>query len=124
MMAFGRFSTTTFFVALVAAIAFARTNAFVVNKQPTAAARTSFDVDPTSSFPSCHTLLTTQQSSSVLSAKKQPSKEPFDREKQDWNLGLVLQYMTPWKNPNSIFVYMFGTLYVLGKISEARSQVP
>ena len=51
-----------------------------------------------------------------------PKSTNFERQKQEWNLSLALLYMTPWKNPNSIFVYLFGILYVLGKISEARGQ--
>ena len=44
--------------------------------------------------------------------------------KQDWDFGLFLVYMTPWKNPNSIFVYLFLTLYLLGEYSEAHRSVP
>jgi hypothetical protein len=57
-------------------------------------------------------------SETVLLAKKKP-EEP-EREKND-GLSLFLLYMTPWKNPNSIFVYMLLLLYVLGKSSEAHS---
>lgn len=34
---------------------------------------------------------------------------------------LLITYMTPWKNPNSIFVYMIATLIILGNISEAKN---
>lgn len=40
---------------------------------------------------------------------------------QKWNFSLFLVYMTPWRNPNSIFVYMFLILYCLGKYSESMS---
>ena len=50
----------------------------------------------------------------TLKSKKEPEKE-----KQN-GLSLVLTYMTPWRNPNSIFVYMFGLLYALGKYSESH----
>eukprot|EP00977_Amphora_coffeiformis_P008490 scaffold1923_cov160-Amphora_coffeaeformis.AAC.2 len=36
-------------------------------------------------------------------------------------LQLFLVYMTPWRNPNSIFVYLLIILYALGKYSEAQS---
>jgi hypothetical protein len=55
-----------------------------------------------------------------LQAKKKPV-EP-EREKND-ALGLFLLFMTPWRNPNSIFVYMLLLLYALGKINEAQSSV-
>jgi hypothetical protein len=29
--------------------------------------------------------------------------------------------MTPWRNPNSIFVYLFVIIIVLGKIKEAST---
>lgn len=54
----------------------------------------------------------------ALMAKKTP-KEP-EREKKD-ALGLLILYMTPWKNPNSIFVYMLLLLYGLGTYSEAQA---
>jgi hypothetical protein len=33
---------------------------------------------------------------------------------------LFLAFMTPWRNPNSLFVYMLIILYTLGKYSEAH----
>lgn len=48
------------------------------------------------------------------------AEEEPEREKKN-GLELVLLYMTPWRNPNSIFVYMIGTVYLLGKYSEAQS---
>lgn len=63
----------------------------------------------------------------VLDAKKKKKisssvEEEEEREReQPRGLGLVLLFMTPWRNPNSIFVYMFGILYVLGKYGEMKS---
>jgi len=54
-----------------------------------------------------------------LDAKKKIVEEEPEREKND-GFGLFLVYMTPWKNPNSIFVYMIALLYCLGKYSEAQ----
>ncbi|KAG7342190.1 hypothetical protein IV203_007282 [Nitzschia inconspicua] len=49
-------------------------------------------------------------------------KKPVEQEKEKTNaLGLFILYMTPWRNPNSIFVYMLLLLYALGKYSEAQS---
>jgi len=59
-----------------------------------------------------------------LSAKNQNKgaspPQPREREKITDPLQLVLLYMTPWKNPNSIFVYMLLVVYVLGKLNENR----
>ena len=57
----------------------------------------------------------------VLDAKKKKTveEEPVREKKNAFEL--VLVYMTPWRNPNSIFVYMFTALYFLGKYSEAQS---
>jgi hypothetical protein len=64
-------------------------------------------------------------SSTKLAAKKTGKrKEEDDKVKQEWDASLLIQYMTPWKNPNSIFVYMIGLLYLLGKYSEAHSRLP
>lgn len=52
--------------------------------------------------------------------KKGAVVEPPEKEKVG-GIGLFFLYMTPWKNPNSIFVYMLLTLYFLGKYSEAHS---
>jgi hypothetical protein len=49
------------------------------------------------------------------------AKEPKQEKEKVGGIGLLILYMTPWKNPNSIFVYMLLTLYFLGKYSEARS---
>lgn len=57
--------------------------------------------------------------------KNQPKAKSVGVVKQEWDWSLVLTYMTPWKNPNSIFVYLFLTLYLLGEYSEAhRTPLP
>ena len=60
-------------------------------------------------------------SSTEISLKKKTGgdEEP-EREKKN-AIELVILYMTPWRNPNSIFVYLFATVYFLGKYSEAQS---
>lgn len=58
-----------------------------------------------------------------LNAKKNQKGSPVEKtsERESKSLmELVIVYMTPWRNPNSIFVYMFMILYALGKVSEAR----
>lgn len=59
----------------------------------------------------------------VLDAKKAPSRgktknrNSEKREKVE-GFDLFLVYMTPWKNPNSIFVYMILIIEILGKFRE------
>jgi hypothetical protein len=73
----------------------------------------------------CPTLKSFVTSSTKLAAKKTGSKKKEDdKVKQEWDASLLIQFMTPWKNPNSIFVYMIGLLYLLGKYSEAHSRLP
>jgi hypothetical protein len=66
--------------------------------------------------------ITVTQSTTSLSLRKKntPEIKKEDVRKQVWDWKLVLVYMTPWKNPNSIFVYMFALLYALGKYSESH----
>lgn len=61
----------------------------------------------------------------VMDAKKKKisSSGEEGEEKKSRGLGLILVYMTPWLNPNSIFVYLFLTVYLLGKYSEAHHVV-
>jgi hypothetical protein len=63
---------------------------------------------------------TPPSSTEINAKKKKVADEEPEREKKN-GLELVLLYMTPWRNPNSIFVYMIGTLILLGKYSEAQS---
>mmetsp|Transcript_15921 Transcript_15921/g.20213 ORF Transcript_15921/g.20213 Transcript_15921/m.20213 type:complete len:129 (+) Transcript_15921:84-470(+) len=56
-------------------------------------------------------------------AKKKNNKNKGKVEEEEVKskgANLILAYMTPWRNPNSIFVYMFGLLYALGKYSESH----
>lgn len=52
--------------------------------------------------------------------KKQNSTEKTAKKKVNDPLELFLAYATPWRNPNSIFVYMLLTLYILGSITESQ----
>jgi len=61
-------------------------------------------------------------SMTVMDAKKKKissSVEEGEEEKSS-GIGLIFVYMTPWLNPNSIFVYLFLTVYLLGKYSESH----
>ena len=59
-------------------------------------------------------------SNSKAPAKKDTTSNVV-RTKIDNPAELVLLYMTPWKNPNSIFVYLFLAVFLLGKYSESQS---
>jgi len=75
-------------------------------------------VQPTaSSFTSLNAIKQKNTDKTIISKKETGTKNEMD---QPRGLALVFYYMLPWRNPNSIFVYMFGTVYVLGKISEAK----
>jgi hypothetical protein len=52
--------------------------------------------------------------------KKKPSTVEEPPPKVD-GLRMLLAYATPWRNPNSIFVYMIVILIILGNYSEAKS---
>jgi hypothetical protein len=55
----------------------------------------------------------------LFAMKKKEEKKTETRQVTD-PLELLILYATPWRNPNSIFVYLFVVLYVLGKYSEAH----
>mmetsp|Transcript_5375 Transcript_5375/g.13504 ORF Transcript_5375/g.13504 Transcript_5375/m.13504 type:complete len:138 (+) Transcript_5375:119-532(+) len=55
-----------------------------------------------------------------LKKKKKTKQEEPEVKEEKRGIELVLLYMTPWRNPNSIFVYLFATVYFLGKYSEAK----
>jgi hypothetical protein len=74
--------------------------------------------------PILKSFLTTSSSTKLAAKKTGNKKKEDDKVKQEWDASLLIQYMTPWKNPNSIFVYMIGLLYLLGKYSEANSRLP
>jgi hypothetical protein len=63
-------------------------------------------------------------SHSQLSAYKRNKKNSTKgktEEEPEKKPNLVLAYLTPWRNPNSIFVYLFLIVYILGSMSEAKS---
>jgi hypothetical protein len=56
----------------------------------------------------------------VLAAKKKgPDNKKPEKEKVS-GLDLYFLYMTPWKNPNSIFVYFILIINILAKIKETQ----
>ena len=57
--------------------------------------------------------------STLLNAKKGNNLAETESEPPS-ALGLLVTYMTPWRNPNSIFVYMLLLLVALGKYSETH----
>ncbi|CAB9508940.1 expressed unknown protein [Seminavis robusta] len=59
--------------------------------------------------------------SKLFAIKKQDDKKSPEKRKVVDPLELFVAYATPWRNPNSIFVYMFVALYALGKYSEAKA---
>ena len=95
------------FVPLLLLVATA--SAFV---EPTATRFTSVATSPD---------LTFSRACVSLEAAKKKGAEKKERETVTDPAKLVLLYMTPWRNPNSIFVYLFGILYALGKYSEVHS---
>jgi hypothetical protein len=63
---------------------------------------------------------TTTAITTALQAKKDLNKDDPVKKEMEWDFGLVLLFMNPLRNPNSIFVYMFLILFVLGKYSETH----
>lgn len=56
-----------------------------------------------------------------LSASKENKNGGGGGEKQKLDVAkLIVVFLTPWKNPNSIFLYMFLILDLLGKYNEAN----
>ena len=62
----------------------------------------------------------TPRQPTCLSLKINKKDKPEEKKKMEWGLDLFLVYMTPWRNPNSIFVYLLLLLYSLGKYSETH----
>lgn len=54
----------------------------------------------------------------ALQAAKKKGGEEKPKQELDLTKTLIL-FFTPWKNPNSIFVYLFVIVYILGKINES-----
>ena len=89
--------------------------------QPSLSSRSSFRL-PTQKIGQASRLSTETalfQAKPKNNKKQSFSNEPAEKEKQT-GISLLFTYMTPWRNPNSIFVYMFGLLYALGKYSESH----
>jgi hypothetical protein len=59
-----------------------------------------------------------QSSLVVLHGGKKKSNDDEDLKENPRGFDLFLIFMTPWRNPNSIFVYMFLILYGLGTWKE------
>lgn len=62
----------------------------------------------------------TSASALHVKQKKQTPSDVPKRERVESPLELFVLYATPWRNPNSIFVYLFLIVYALGKYSEAH----
>lgn len=77
----------------------------------------------TFSFPEASSSLRMKKGKKVVAADRMKGHKVGEI-KQDWDFALFLVYMTPWRNPNSIFVYMLLTLIALGKYSESHPHVP
>jgi hypothetical protein len=67
----------------------------------------------------CSSIMASSRPGTALFAGKQ--KKPVEPPKEVDGLRMLLAYATPWRNPNSIFVYMILILYLLGTYSEAQS---
>jgi hypothetical protein len=52
---------------------------------------------------------------------KKPTDSKVDPSTEIDGFRMFLAYATPWRNPNSIFVYLFLIIFLLGKYSEAKS---
>lgn len=83
-------------------------------------ATNAFIVVPTSVGIRSTTSASSVSAATVLQAVKKKNDGKPETKKITDPFQLVVLYMTPWKNPNSIFVYMFAVVYALGKMSEAR----
>ena len=58
----------------------------------------------------------------VFAAKKQKGSEAKEGEKKQVvdPLELFILFMTPWRNPNSIFIYMLLIINILGRMQESQ----
>jgi murein L,D-transpeptidase YcbB/YkuD len=52
--------------------------------------------------------------------KKKVGAKKQEKEKITSGADLFILYMTPWKNPNSIFVYFILIINILAKFNEAK----
>ena len=53
---------------------------------------------------------------------KSKGTENENADKKPTALDLILLYMTPWRNPNSIFVYFILIINILAKVKETSAQ--
>jgi hypothetical protein len=58
-------------------------------------------------------------STAILAAKKPTNTEEEKKQVVD-PLELFILFMTPWRNPNSIFVYMLIIINILGRMQESQ----
>jgi hypothetical protein len=65
-------------------------------------------------------IMEAKKGSAPLKNKKKGDKTDETLQKMPSPTDLFLAFMTPWRNPNSLFVYMLIILYTLGKYSEAH----
>jgi hypothetical protein len=56
----------------------------------------------------------------MFAMKKKDEEKKIEMRQVTDPLELFILYATPWRNPNSIFVYLFLGLYALGTYSEAH----
>eukprot|EP00545_Synedropsis_sp_CCMP1620_P001552 CAMPEP_0119014318 /NCGR_PEP_ID=MMETSP1176-20130426/9506_1 /TAXON_ID=265551 /ORGANISM="Synedropsis recta cf, Strain CCMP1620" /LENGTH=116 /DNA_ID=CAMNT_0006967473 /DNA_START=16 /DNA_END=366 /DNA_ORIENTATION=- len=70
------------------------------------------------------TSTTSSITTTALHAAKKDIKKKEPKKKLEWDFGLVLVYMNPLRNPNSIFLYMFLSIIVLGKYGETHPHIP
>ena len=113
-----RYSMLARTTVLLVALLFVGTKGFLA-PQTTRPAGTAFSPDkptvlyqvPTSS---------SRRASTLLEAKKSKKSPGGEEKKTPSPMTLLVAYMTPWRNPNSLFVYMLLTVYALGKYSEAH----
>ena len=65
-----------------------------------------------------------QETTSVLTAKKPNKKSGGGAEEEKKQvvdpLELFILFMTPWRNPNSIFLYMLIIINILGRMQESQ----
>lgn len=105
-----------------------RVESFAVQliSQPKSAVVKSIFAPRRTTYSSCagcptHHLLQQRLSGATVFAKKVSRDDSNQESDQPRGISLLILYMTPWRNPNSLFVYLFLTVYLLGKYSETHS---
>ena len=66
--------------------------------------------------------LSARADTAVFAAKKPKGSEAKEGEKKQVvdPLELFILFMTPWRNPNSIFIYMLLIINILGRMQESQ----